>query len=261
MALANGLLLHGPRHWAAAVMDDDGEVIVASGPRPRIARGATDRIPLARGVIRMAELLMVVPTARAGLPEARTAGEDGWLGPIMAMGMVANAILRRTTRSVLAQEAIAAAVGLVPVLIALRMSDASLWHAVEHKTIAAYERGGPDGVADSATDPKEHHRCGSNLIVPMVLSTAIGNILARRVHGRRRRLTARAGALALGIGTAVELFAFAERRPHHPVSTAVHQTGHAIQAHFVTREPGEAELAVGRAAMTEILRAERGPRG
>jgi uncharacterized protein YqhQ len=36
----------------------------------------------------------------------------------------------------------------------------------------------------------------------------------------------------------------------------VHGAGHAIQANFVTREPTEEQLAVGRAAMREILRAE-----
>ena len=31
MALRNGLLVHGPTHWAAAVRRDDGEIEVASG--------------------------------------------------------------------------------------------------------------------------------------------------------------------------------------------------------------------------------------
>ena len=31
MALRNGLLVHGPTHWAAAVRDDAGEVRTASG--------------------------------------------------------------------------------------------------------------------------------------------------------------------------------------------------------------------------------------
>jgi uncharacterized protein YqhQ len=32
MALRNGLLVHGPSHWAAAVRAPDGTVKVASGP-------------------------------------------------------------------------------------------------------------------------------------------------------------------------------------------------------------------------------------
>ena len=36
MALRNGLLVHGPTHWAAAVRTDGGEVKAASGPKPRL---------------------------------------------------------------------------------------------------------------------------------------------------------------------------------------------------------------------------------
>src|ERR1700754_1595068 len=36
MALRNGLLVHGPKHWAAAVRADDGTIVVASGPKPRV---------------------------------------------------------------------------------------------------------------------------------------------------------------------------------------------------------------------------------
>ena len=44
MALRNGLLVHGPTHWAAAVRAADGTIAVASGPKPRV-RGRGQRIP------------------------------------------------------------------------------------------------------------------------------------------------------------------------------------------------------------------------
>ena len=257
MALANGLMVHGPNQWAAAVVDDDGRTVVASGPRPRLSVGPFGRIPLARGVVRMAEMLMVVPAVRTGVPEARLAMEDAPMAPVMAGSMAATAASRRLLRSGLAQEAAAAVLGLAPSLLMMRASDASAWHAVEHKSIAAYEHGGEAGIADNAAEPKEHMRCGSNLVLPLVLATAAGNLLARRLPSRRARLVGRAVAMAAGIGAAVEAFAFAERNPRHPVSRAVHWSGHAIQAGFVTREPDERQLAVGRAAMEEILRAER----
>lgn len=257
MALANGLMVHGPSQWAAAVVDDDGRTLVASGPRPRLAVGPLGRIPLARGVVRMAEMLMVVPAVRTGMPEARLAMEDAPMAPVMAGSMAATAASRRLLRSGLAQEAAAAVLGLAPSLLMLRASDASAWHAVEHKSIAAYERAGEAGIADNAAEPKEHTRCGSNLVLPLMVATAAGNLIARRLPSRRTRLLGRAVAMAAGIGAAVEAFAFAERNPGHPVSRAVHWSGHAIQAGFVTREPDEDQLAVGRLAMEEILRAER----
>lgn len=256
MALANGLLVHGPRYWAAAVVDGGGHTIVASGPRPRLSAGPLQRLPLARGVVRMAEMLMVVPAARKGLPEARLAMEDGPMGPMMAGSMAATALSRRMVGSALAQEAIAATLGLLPALIVLRRSDASAWHAVEHKSIAAYERAGEEGIAGSAMDPKEHDRCGSNLVLPMVVATAVGNLVARRLPSRRARTVGRAVAMAAGIGAAVEAFSFAERNPRSTAGRVIHASGHAIQAGFVTREPDAAQLAVGRAAMHEVLRAE-----
>jgi uncharacterized protein YqhQ len=66
----------------------------------------------------------------------------------------------------------------------------------------------------------------------------------------------RLGAAAASVGVAVELFSFATRHPDHPVSRAVHAVGHAMQARFATVEPGPEDLAVGRAAMEEILRLE-----
>lgn len=257
MALANGLLVHGPHHWAAAVVDDDGNTIVASGPRPRLVVGALGRVPLARGVVRMAEMLLVVPAARRGMPEARLALEDRPLRALMATSMVASAASRRIVRPGVVQEGVATALSLLPALIALRASDASAWHAVEHKSIAAYERGGEEGIAGSAADPKEHDRCGSNLVLPMILATAAGNLMARHLPNRRARLAARMVAAVAGIGAAVEAFAFAERNPRHPLARAIHASGHAIQAGFVTREPDDAQLAVGRAAMHALLRAER----
>ena len=43
MALRNGLLVHGPTHWAAAVRDKQGGIQVASGRKPRL-RGV-DGVP------------------------------------------------------------------------------------------------------------------------------------------------------------------------------------------------------------------------
>ena len=41
MALANGVLVHGPRHWSCAVRTDEGELKVASGLKPVRAADVT----------------------------------------------------------------------------------------------------------------------------------------------------------------------------------------------------------------------------
>jgi uncharacterized protein YqhQ len=255
MALANGLLVHGPTHWAAAIRTADGSLTVSSGEKPRLSAGPLGGVPLVRGVLKMAESLAVVPTARLRTPGARLATESGRVIAAMVGSAAVTALVRRTSRSVLAQEFVGAAAGLIPALVALRDGEAAVWHGVEHKSIAAYESGGPREVANAAAYPKEHDRCGSNLVVPLIGATVAINTVVRTL-APRAGVAVRAAGSALAVGVTVELFAFANRHPDHPVARSVHRIGRTIQATFATREPGPAELAVGRAAMDEILRLE-----
>jgi uncharacterized protein YqhQ len=261
MALANGLLVHGPRHWAAAVRDPDGRLVVASGRKRLLHVGPLADAPLTRGLVRLGEAFAVLPAVRRGLPQARFAMEDR-RAAVAALGATAVAALaRRRLRSVLAQEAVGAVAGLAPALVTLRGSQAAVWHAVEHKSIAAYEAGGAEEVEHAADHAKEHDRCGSNLILPLLVSTTVGNTLARKFLGRRA-LGGRTAVAALSVGCAVEVFAFSARRPEHPLSRLIHGVGHAMQSGFATREPSQGDLLVGRAAMEALLRAEAadGPR-
>ena len=69
MALRNGLLVHGPTHWAAAVRTGSGAIKVASGRKPDLGAGAAESVPGVRGVAKLAEAMTVIPLAR--LPRAR----------------------------------------------------------------------------------------------------------------------------------------------------------------------------------------------
>ena len=69
MALRNGLLVHGPTHWAAAVRDQQGEIRVASGRKPRVH--GVDGVPGVRGVVRLGEAFAVIPLVKRALPAAK----------------------------------------------------------------------------------------------------------------------------------------------------------------------------------------------
>ena len=259
MALANGLLVHGPSSWAVAVRETDGQVTITSGPKPRLALGPLADVPVLRGALRLAEAIAVIPAARLRSPSARLAMEDPrvFLATAAAAGL--SAIARRKLGSVIGQEVASAALGLVPSVWLLSRSQAATWHAVEHKNIAAYEDRGPDGVAWASTYAKEHTRCGSNLILPLMASTIAGNTIARRTRAGRS-LGGRVSVATIASGLAVELFAFASRNPAHRVSRAIHRAGHTLQAKFVTKEPNREDLAVGGAAIEALLRRESGRR-
>jgi uncharacterized protein YqhQ len=258
MALRNGLLIHGPTHWAVAVRTADGELRVASGRKPDLGGKASARVPGLRGIAKLAEALAVVPLAKRALPEARLPMQD--LKTVGAMGAAAlgGQAIRRRTRGVLpaagpgalAGEAAVGLLSLAPALLALRSGDLAAYHGVEHKAIAGYE-----ADADAADADKEHDRCGSHLVVPMLTAAALGNVAARRAG-----LRGPAADAAVGLGSAavaVEVFAWGERNPDSRLTRLLRKPGHEIQRAVGTREPTEEQLAVGRAALEEILRVER----
>jgi uncharacterized protein YqhQ len=248
MALRNGLLVHGPEHWAVAARRADGTIGVASGPKPRMPR-LVQRIPGARGVARMAEAVAVIPLAKRGLPEATLPWEDrNVLGAALA-ALLGGSLLRRRVRGLLG-EAIVAGVSLAPSFIALR-GDLAAYHGVEHKAIAAYEQG--DG--DPREAAKEHDRCGSHLLAPLLAANVAGTAAVGRVVDHPGTLAGAAVSVA-SVGFAVEVFSWTERHDESAVARILRLPGHALQRVLGTREPTEEQLDVGRAALAEILRAE-----
>jgi uncharacterized protein YqhQ len=264
MALRNGLLVHGPSHWAAAVRDDSGEIKVASGPKPNLGGKAAENVPGVRGVVKLAEAMAVIPLVKRALPEARLPMQD--VKTLSAMGAAAlggTAIRSAGARKAKAaagstggaasagpgSEAAVALLSLAPALMALRSGDLAAYHGVEHKSIAAYE---DDGEAADAT--KEHDRCGSHLVAPMLTAAAVGNVAARRAG-----LRGPAAEAVVGLGSAavaVEVFAWGERHPKSRFTRILRRPGHEIQRAVGTREPTSEQLEVGRAALEEILRVE-----
>jgi uncharacterized protein YqhQ len=249
MALRNGLLVHGPTHWAAAVRTETGEVKAASGRKPRLQ--AADKLPGVRGLARLAEAFAVIPLVKRGLPQAKLPFESPAVVGVAAGASLAGALLRRRAPSA-AGEAGAALVSLAPALFALRGGDLAAYHGVEHKAIAAYEA--PE-EADAAAAAKEHDRCGSHLVTPMLAANLAGTLLLRKVLERPGPL-AGAGVALASTAAAVEVFAWSERHPRSAAARALRRPGHEVQRVLATREPSEHQLEVGRAALAEILRVE-----
>ncbi len=246
MALRNGLALFGPTSWAAAVRTPDGEIHVASGQRPRIR--AADGIPLARGVVRMSEMFLALPVIRRSLPDARLSFEHGSVAAAAVVCAALASVARR--RGGFRGELASTAIGIVPSLVTLRSRDLVRYHGAEHKTVAGYERG-----VEAATTAKEHERCGSHLVAPLVLGAAAAAALAARAPRKLRRPVGAVGSLA-AIGAAFELFAWRERHPGSLGARALAGPGTALQRALATAEPGEEELEVADRALTALLAAE-----
>jgi uncharacterized protein YqhQ len=241
--------VHGPTHWAAAVRAADGSIRVASGPKPDLGARALEGVPGARGVAKLAEALSVVPLVKRALPEVRLPMQDlRTLGAMLGAALTGQAIRSSGARTI-GRELAVGAVSLAPAILALRGGDLAAYHGVEHKAIAAYEED-----AEPATADKEHDRCGSHLVAPMLAAATLGNVAVRRAGLRGPVADA-----AVGLGSAalaVEVFAWSERHADSRVARLLRRPGQEIQRVIGTREPDADQLDVGRAALAEILRVE-----
>lgn len=254
MALRNGLLVHGPTHWAAAVRRPDGSIEVASERKPELVPGLVTKVPGLRGPVKLAEAMLVLPLVRKRMRSARLPFEDPRVLVATASTLAISSLMRRRGPASASREGLLQAIGAIPAVVALTDRDLAAYHGAEHKAIAAYEQ----GVDDVASVPKEHDRCGSNLIVPMMLLSAAGTILLERLVDKPSQATRAVVSLA-GASLAVEAFAWSDRHHGEPLAEAFHTPGREIQRLLATKEPSPEQLEVSLAAMAEILRAEPTP--
>jgi uncharacterized protein YqhQ len=250
MALANGVLVHGPTAWACAVRRPDGVLQVASA-RKRF-RSAEVENPILRGPAKLAEVFLLLPEVRRSLPAARLPFEK----PRVLTAMVASvgiAGLARGSRSLgpAARETVATLASLAPAALALRGGEIAAYHGAEHISIGSYEHG--------EARAREHERCGSHLLGPLLATLTLGNALAARapVH---LRSAARSVATVGAVAVSTEIFGWMVRHPDHRLSKALAKPGHELQHRIATAEPTPEQLEVAEAALAACLRLEDGGR-
>jgi uncharacterized protein YqhQ len=248
MALANGVLVHGPTSWACAIRHPDGRLEVAS-ERKRFRANAVKQ-PLLRGPARLVESVAILPRVRRRLPAARLPMERPAVLAAMVGTAVAVKALHESERlAPAARELLGGILSVAPAALALRGSELAAYHGAEHISIGSYEHDEPRA--------REHERCGSHLLGPLVATFALGMTLAQKAPVHRRgpaRLTAQVGALA----ASTELFGWMTKHPGHLVAQALSKPGHELQHRLSTAEPSAAQLEVAEAALAACLELEHG---
>jgi uncharacterized protein YqhQ len=250
MALENGVLVHGPTSWACAVRTPEGDVKIASGGKP--LRSGEIRNPLLRGPVRIVEAMTLLPLVRRRLPEARLPYERPRVVAALAGSAAVVRGVRASRLAPVVQEAVAAFFPLAPAALALRNSELAEYHGAEHISIGSYEHDEPR--------PREHERCGSHLVGPLLATTALGNVLAGRAPAELRgaaRLGAQVGALAVS----TEIFSWMVRNPDNPLARALARPGHELQCRVGTVEPSAEQIEVAEAALAACLLLEEADGG
>lgn len=257
MALENGLLVYGPTQWAAAVRDKHGEIVVKSGKVPRF-RGPIDKVPGLRGVMRLAESMVVVPLVRGSLRQARLPFENRSVVAAAAATTAISMLAKSRKKRGVGTDVAVSLIGLAPALISLKAGETAAYHGVEHKAIAAYEQGGdPNDPEVIEAAAKEHERCGSHLVAPMMIAGVTGDAILRRSVAKPG-LAAQAGVALAGAAASIEMFAYAERHPDSGFAKLFRAPGFELQRVLGTREPTPEQIEVGRAAIERLLSVEAG---
>jgi hypothetical protein len=193
--------------------------------------------------------MAIIPEIRRALPEARLPFQR----PVVLAAMLGSATVVRVVRGSrsigpAAQELVSGLLSVAPAALALRGSDVAAYHGAEHISIGSYEQG--------KRAAKEHDRCGSHLIGPLLATTAIGNALAARAPVQLRR-PARLGAQLVALAASTEIFGWMVRNPENRLARALAKPGHELQHRLATAEPTPEQIEVAEAALAACLELER----
>ena len=245
MALANGVLVHGPTSWACAVRTDDGRLKVVA--RKKRLLGSKYTNPLVRGPARMAEAFAFLPELKRALPEAQLPFARGRVVGAILGGAVVMPAVRRSTLGAAAKELVGGLISVAPALLSLREGSVAAYHGAEHITIGTYEHG--------VKRAREHERCGSHLVGPLLATATAGNILASRAP-QRFRPAARAAAAVGALAASTEIFSWMQRNPDRAFARALGRPGYEFQHRLATAEPTPEQLEVAEAALRACLELE-----
>ena len=142
-----------------------------------------------------------------------------------------------------------------PLVVALGLlrvtTPSALWryHGAEHKAVAAHEAGVDlDDTAAVLRCSRVHNRCGTNLVVVMLVA---GLFLVRLAT------VVQIPAFLVALAVVAELMTLAAARPRALASRLLLGGGRFLQRYLTTAEPTPAEQAVACRALTACLTASR----
>ena len=277
-AVIEGVMIRGQRNIAIAVRRPDGSIALKRQPLTPIFTGRLRRIPLARGVIAMAETLtlgMRALTYSANVA-AEAEGEEisarsmagmmavsltiaiglFFLVPVLASDRL-DGLLGSSLMANIAEGVIRLGLFLGYILLIGRMNDIRrvfMYHGAEHMTVHAQERGDPLNVAHIRRYPTAHPRCGTAfLLVVMVVA-----ILAFIFVGREPfwwLIASRIVLVPLIAAVSYEVIRFSGRHAANPLVALITAPSLALQS-LTTRQPDDDQIEIAIAAMQQAQAAD-----
>ena len=277
-AVIEGVMIRGQRNIAIAVRRPDGSIALKRQPLTPIFTGRLRRIPLARGVIAMAETLTLGMRALSYSANVAAEAEGEEISARSMAGMMAvsltiaiglfflvpvlasdrlEGLLGSSLMANIAEGVIRLGLFLGYILLIGRMNDIRrvfMYHGAEHMTVHAQERGDPLNIAHIRRYPTAHPRCGTAfLLVVMVVA-----ILAFIFVGREPfwwLIASRIVLVPLIAAVSYEVIRFSGRHAANPLVALITAPSLALQS-LTTRRPDDDQIEIAIAAMQQAQAAD-----
>lgn len=271
-------MIRGQRNIAIAVRRPDGSIALKRQPLTPIFTGRLRRIPLARGVIAMAETLTLGMRALSYSANVAAEAEGEEISARSMAGMMAvsltiaiglfflvpvlasdrlEGLLGSSLMANIAEGVIRLGLFLGYILLIGRMNDIRrvfMYHGAEHMTVHAQERGDPLNIAHIRRYPTAHPRCGTAfLLVVMVVA-----ILAFIFVGREPfwwLIASRIVLVPLIAAVSYEVIRFSGRHAANPLVALITAPSLALQS-LTTRRPDDDQIEIAIAAMQQAQAAD-----
>ena len=279
-AVIEGVMIRGKRYSSIAVRKPDGEITLKTDPLSTFFTGKLRRIPLLRGVIVLAETLVLGMKAlsySANVP-LQQEGQELSRGSIAAMITISlvfavgifflaplfavrtfDSVISSSLLSNFLEGVIRLAIFVVYIYLIGRMGDIRrvfAYHGAEHMTIHARENGDPLEVHEVRKYSTAHPRCGTAfLLVVMVVAILVFAFLGR--PSIEWRILSRILLIPVIAAVSYEIIRFSGKHSANALVSLITAPSLALQS-LTTRQPDDAQVEVAIAAVNEAVAADEG---
>jgi uncharacterized protein YqhQ len=277
-AVMEGVMMRGPKSWAVAVRNPEGEIELEVHDAPHWAERWAN-YPILRGVMSLGESLALGFKALAWSADRQLPEEErisskamGWTMGVALVFFLGIFLLLPALGTSALNDAIGldgfayhllegvvrlgiflgylALVGLLP-----DIKRVFQYHGAEHKTIAAYERGTELTPESAQQYTTEHVRCGTNfLLTVMVITIFVYSFVGR--PALPLLIVSRIVLLPVIAGIAFELIRAAAGHMDKPWVRVLMIPGLALQK-LTTNEPTLDQLEVAITSLRAVMTAEQ----
>lgn len=285
-AVMEGVMIKGQRYMSVAVRRPDGNIAFQCQPLSPLFTGRLRQFPVFRGVIVLAETLVLGMKAlsySANVSMQQEADEEGeaqelgkgsiatmiFLALLFAIGLFflvplfasrpLEGALGSDLVSNVAEGVIRLVIFLAYILLIGKMGDIRrvfMYHGAEHMTVHAQERGDPLEVDEIRKYPAAHPRCGTAfLLVVMVVAIVVFAFVPRSPFWWL--IGSRVILIPLIAGISYELIRLSGRHAGNPLVRLISGPSLALQA-LTTRQPDDDQIEVAIVAMAGTIKADQG---